>query len=122
MTSIAATSAAAPPAAATGSAGTTNEAAAAAAKKGVDINSMHYGVLDTADGSTANASAFSNDTANGSLRIPGALAAAGLELNFTAISRIPTEPLLNQVRTLQSGARPARKELTAGGCRFKSLR
>jgi hypothetical protein len=60
---------------------------------------MHYGVLDTADGSTANASAFSNDTANGSLRIPGALAAAGLELNFTAISRIPTEPLLNQVQT-----------------------
>jgi hypothetical protein len=111
-----------PPAAATGTTGATNEAAAAAAKKGVDINSMHYGVLDTADGSTANASAFSNDTANGSLRIPGALAAAGLELNFTAISRIPTEPLLNQVQTLQSGAWPAREELTAGGCRCKSLR
>jgi hypothetical protein len=99
----------------------TNEAAAAAAKKGVDIYSMQYGVLDTADALTANASAFSN-TANGSLRIPGALAVAGLEFNFTAVSRIPTEPLLNQVQTLQSGAWPAREELTAGGCRCKSVR
>ena len=85
---------------------------------------MGYGVLDTADSPTANASAFSNDTdiANGSLHIPGALAVAGFEFNFTAISRIPTEPLLNQVQTLQSGAWPAREELTAGGCRCKSLR
>jgi hypothetical protein len=42
-------------------------------------------------------------------------------LNFTAISRIPTEPLLNQVQTLHPSAWPAREELTpvgAGPSRF----
>ncbi len=114
------TSIADPPAA--GSTGATNEAAAAAARLGVDIKSMRCGVLDTTDGPTVNASAFSNDTANGSLHIPGVLAVAGLEFIFTAVSRIPTEPLLNQARTQQSSVLPARKELIAGGCRCKSLR
>jgi hypothetical protein len=77
-------------------------AAAAAAFKGIDIKSIRYGVVDTAEGSTANSSSFSTDDSAKAtaLHIPGTLAVDGQEFSFTAISHIPAEPLLNQARTL----------------------
>jgi hypothetical protein len=76
-----------------------DEVVATSAAKGIDIKSIRYGVLDTAEG-TATASSLSTDMADPrGLDIPGTLMVAGLEFNITAVSRIPTEPLLNQART-----------------------
>ena len=76
-----------------------DEVVAMSAAKGIDIKSIRFGVLDTAEG-TAPASSLSTDMADPrGLDIPGTLMVAGLEFNITAVSRIPTEPLLNQART-----------------------
>jgi hypothetical protein len=76
-----------------------DEVVAMSAAKGIDIKSIRFGVLDTAEG-TAPASSLSTDIADPrGLDIPGTLMVAGLEFNVTAVSRIPTEPLLNQART-----------------------
>jgi hypothetical protein len=73
-----------------------DEVVAMSAAKGIDIKSIRFGVLDTA----APASSLSTDIADPrGLDIPGTLMVAGLEFNVTAVSRIPTEPLLNQART-----------------------
>jgi hypothetical protein len=76
--------------------GANNEAAVAAAK-GIGINSIRYGVIDSTEGPTASASTDIADVSG--LGILGTLSVADLEFKFTAVSHVPTEPLLNQART-----------------------
>jgi hypothetical protein len=98
---------------ATANTGATNQAANALARsaaKGVDIKSVRFGVIDGTNGPTDNASSYSTDGSG--LDIPGTLIVADLEFDVTAVSSMPTEPLLNQARTQLSSARFACKLLT----------
>jgi hypothetical protein len=90
--------------------GALNNALAASAAKGVDIKSVRFAVIDLTKGLAENAS-FSSTVASG-LDIPGTLVVADLELDFIAVSSMPTEPLLNQARTQSSSAYVARELLT----------
>jgi hypothetical protein len=97
--SVRVTSIASAPATAAANTGVSNNAAAAAAAKGIDIKSIRVGVLDTTGGPTASMPSLSTDFADATaLHIPGTLAVAGSEFNFTAVSRSPTEPLRDQAR------------------------
>ena len=93
------TSIASAPATAVATSGASNNAAATAAAKGIDIQSIRFGVLDTTVGPIANMSSLLTDFPDATaVHIPGTLAVADSEFNFTAISRIPSEPLLDQAR------------------------
>ena len=90
-----------PSARAIGNPSATNRLAATAkaAGKGIDMKSIQYGVMNTTQCPTGDASSLPNTIANSTaLRVQGTLAVDNLVFNISVVSYIPTEPLLGQVR------------------------
>jgi hypothetical protein len=72
-----------------------------AAANGIDMKSIQYGVINTTQCPTADASSLPNDIADATaLRVQGTLAVDDLVFNITVVSYIPTEPFLDQARNV----------------------